>query len=219
MYNGSGSDYAKVREVGFFVVKHLECRLHFERLMRSPVLQVCNRHEKLAPHGQWEVAVCEHAPNYGAQRPPHAFGHTDLLRCVGGRELLDNTGLQAVLPEPLLGVLAALIVAPTNDVAAEGNGRQSDEQLKRLNSLVLDGQQLDGSPLGILVGYHADVIVAAYGHWHEGLHQVPLAQLEKPVDLDVGCLGVRKLLNLHHGVNVAVQDTPLECDISAVSLA
>ena len=33
---GSGSDDAKVQEVGFLAVKHLEWCLHLERLMRSP---------------------------------------------------------------------------------------------------------------------------------------------------------------------------------------
>ena len=40
MHEGSGSDDAKVREVGFLAVKQLEWRLHLERLMRGPVLEV-----------------------------------------------------------------------------------------------------------------------------------------------------------------------------------
>ena len=39
----------KVREVGFLTVKHLEWRLHLERLMRSPVFEVRHRHSQL-PH-------------------------------------------------------------------------------------------------------------------------------------------------------------------------
>ena len=38
-----------------------------------------------------------------------AFGHTNLLQRVGGGELLDSNGLQAVLPSLLPGVLAALV--------------------------------------------------------------------------------------------------------------
>ena len=138
--------------------------------MRSPVLQVRSRHEQLPPHGRCKAAVCEHAPNHGAQSPPHALGHKYFLRRVGGSELLDNTGLQAVLPKLLPGVLAALVGAPTNDAAAEGNDRRADEQFKRLKILVLVWQQVDGSPLGVVVGYLTGVIVAAYGHWREGPH-------------------------------------------------
>ena len=163
MNEGSGSNEAKVREVGFLAVKHLEWRLHLERLMRSPVLEVRRRHEQLPPHGRWEAAVCEHVPNDGARSSPHAFGHTDLLRRVGGDELLDSAGLEAVLSKLLPGVLAALVGAPTNDAAAKGNNCRADEQLKRLKSLVISGQQVDGGPLSVLVGYIVDVLVAAYG--------------------------------------------------------
>ena len=214
VHEGSGSDDAKVREIGFLAVKHLDWRLHLERLIRSPVLEVRRRHEQLPPHRRWKTTVCEHAPNHGAQSSPHAFGHTDLLRRVGGGELLNNTGLQAILR----GVLAALVGAPTNDAAAEGNNRRADEQLKRLESSVLVDQQVDGGPLGVLVGYLADFLVAAYGHWREGPRQVSVAQLERPADLVVGCFGVSELLSFSHGANFAVRGSPLECDPSAVSL-
>ena len=49
MYEGFGSDDAKVQKVGFLAVKHLEWRLHLERLMRSPVLEVRRRREQ-PPH-------------------------------------------------------------------------------------------------------------------------------------------------------------------------
>ena len=52
---GFGSNGTKVREIGFLVVKHLERRLHLERLMRSPVLEVRRRHEQLPPHGPWRT--------------------------------------------------------------------------------------------------------------------------------------------------------------------
>ena len=164
LYEGSGSDDAKVREVGFLALKNIEWCLHLERLMRSPVREVRSHHEQLPPHGRWKAAVCEHAPNHGTQSPTDAFGHTDLLRGVGGGELLDNTGLQAALPKLLSGVLAALVSAPTNDAAAEGNERRADKQLKRLKSLVLVGQQEDGGPLDVLFSYLTDVFVAAHGH-------------------------------------------------------
>ena len=80
-------------------------------------------------------------------------------------------------------------------------------------------QSLNGSPLDVLVGYLADVLVAAYGQWLERPHQVPVAQLERPVDLVVGCLGVGELLSFPHRANVEVRDRPPECDTSAVSLA
>ena len=140
----SGSDDAKVREVGFFVVKHLEWRLHLERLVQRPVLEVRSRHEQLPQYARWEAAACEHASNHRAQSTSHAFGHTDLLRCAGCGELLDNTGLQAGLPELFFGVLAGLVGAPINDAATEWGGHRADEQLKRLKSLVLVGQQVDG---------------------------------------------------------------------------
>ena len=127
---------------------------------------------------------------------------------------MDNTGLQAVLPKLLSGVLAALIGALKNDTAAEGNDCLADEQLKQLKSLVIIGQQADGGSFGVFVGYLADVLVADYDHWREGSHQV-----ERPADLVAGCLGVSKLLSFPHGANVAVQDSPLECDIGVVSLA
>ena len=219
VHEGSHSDDAKAREVGFFAVKHPEWRLHLERLMRSPVLEVRRRHEQLPPHRRWKIAVCEHAPNHCAQTSPHAFGYTNLLWHIGGGELLENTGLQAVLPKLPPGVLAALVGTPTNDTTVGGNGCRSDEQLKLLKSLVLVAQQVDGGPLGVLVGYLADVLVATYGRWREGPHQVPVAQLKRSVDLLVGCLRVRKLLNFPHGANVAVRDSPFECNTSAVSLA
>ena len=111
------------------------------------------------------------------------------MRYVGGGGFLNNTALQAILPKLLPGVLAARVGALTNDAGAEGNNRQADEQLKRLKRLVFDGQQVDGGPLGVLVGYLADVLVAAYGHWREGSHQVPVAQVERPADLVVAVLG------------------------------
>ena len=46
---GFSSDNAKVREVGFFAMKYVEWRLHFERLVLSPVLEVHSHHEQL-PH-------------------------------------------------------------------------------------------------------------------------------------------------------------------------
>ena len=39
MYEGSGSDDAKVIEVGFLAVKHFKWRLHLECLMWGPVLE------------------------------------------------------------------------------------------------------------------------------------------------------------------------------------
>ena len=39
MHEGSGSDDAKVREVGFLTVKHLKWRLHLERLVWSLFLR------------------------------------------------------------------------------------------------------------------------------------------------------------------------------------
>ena len=83
---------------------------------------------------------------------------------------MDNTGLQAVLSKLIPGVLLALVGASANDAVAEGNDRRVDEQLKRLKSLVLAGQLVDGGPLGVLVRYLADVLVVAYGHWREGPH-------------------------------------------------
>ena len=80
--------------------------------MRSLVLEARSRHEQFLPHGGWGAAICEHALNHDAQSPPHAFGHTDLLRCVGGGGLMDSTGLQAVLPKRLPGVIAALVDVP-----------------------------------------------------------------------------------------------------------
>ena len=132
--------------------------------MRSPVLEARSRHEQLPPHGRWEVIDCGHAPNHCAHSPPHTFEHTDFLLRVGGGELLENTGLQAVLSDLLPGVLAALVDAPTKDVATEMDDRRADEQLKRLKSLVLVGQQVDGGPLRVLVGDLAEVPVAAYSH-------------------------------------------------------
>ena len=87
-------------------------------------------------HGQWEASVCEHVPNHSVQSPPHAFKHTKVLWCVCGDEIFDNAGLQAVLPELILVVLAARVGTPTNDVTAEGDSRLADEQWKRLKSLL-----------------------------------------------------------------------------------
>ena len=115
--------------------------------MRSPVSEVRRRHEQLPPHGRRKTAVCEYALNHGAQSSPHAFEHIDLLRRVGGGKLLDNTGLQAVLPKLLPIVLAALVDASTNDAVAGGNDRRADEQSKRLKSSVF-ADQADGGPEG-----------------------------------------------------------------------
>ena len=99
-----------------------------------------------SPHG-WKTAVCGNTPSHGAQGSPHAFGHTDLLRHVGGGERLDNTGPQAVLPKLPPGVLTALVDPPTNDAVAEGYDRRAHKQLDPLKSLVLVGQQIDDGPL------------------------------------------------------------------------
>ena len=61
--------------------------------MRIPILEVRSRHEQLPSHGRWKTTVGEQAPNYGAQSPAHAFGHTDFFRRVGGGELLGISGL------------------------------------------------------------------------------------------------------------------------------
>ena len=124
---GSGSDDAEMREVDLPAVKHLELLLHLERLVRSPVLEVRSRHEQLLPRGRWEATVCKHAPNHGAQSPPHALvGHTEFLRRVGGGKLLNDTGLQAELPELLPSVLATLVGPPTNDTADKGDDRRAN---------------------------------------------------------------------------------------------
>ena len=120
-HEGFTSNDAKVREVGFLAVKHLEWRSHLERLVCSPVLEAHSRHQQLPPHRRWTAAVCEHAPNHGAQSSSYTLGHTDLLRRVGGGELLDNTGLQAVPPNLLPHILAALVGAPTNGTTADRN--------------------------------------------------------------------------------------------------
>ena len=62
VHEDSGSDEAKVLEVGFLVVKHREWRLHFEPLTRSPVLEICTHHEQLPLYGRWKAAVFEHTP-------------------------------------------------------------------------------------------------------------------------------------------------------------
>ena len=102
-----------------------------------------------------EASVCKNEPNHDSQSPVHAFGHTDLLWRVGGRKLLDNTRFQDVLSELLPGVLTALVDAPTNDSATEGDEHRADKQLKRPESLVLVGQQVDGGPFSVLVDYLA----------------------------------------------------------------
>ena len=102
------------------------------------------------------------------------------------REGLYQVPIAAVLPKLLPGELTALVGAPTNDTASKRDDYRADKQLKRLKNLVL----------GALVGYLADIILAAFGHWRERFHQVPVAQLERPIDFMVGCLGVRKLLSL-----------------------
>ena len=219
MHKGSRFDDAKVREVGVFAVKHLELRLHLQRFIRSPVLEVRHRHEQLPQHRRWKTAVCEHALNHDAQSSLHAFGHIDLLRRVGGGELLDNTGLQAVLPKLVPGVLAALVGAPTNDAAAEENDRQANEQFKRLKSFVLADQNVDSGPLGVLVGYLVDVLVATYSHSREGPHEGPVAQLERAADLVADYLGVSKLLSFPHGANTEVRHSPFEWDTGTISLA
>ena len=172
----SSSDDAKVRKVDLLALKHLEWRLHLERLVLSPVFEVYNRHEQLPPNRRWGAAICEHAPNHDAQNPPPTFGHTDLLRRVGGCELLDNTSPISTAETPP-GVLAALFGMPTNYAATKGNDRSADEQLKRLESLVLASQQVNGGPLGEFVGYLADVLVAAFDHWREGPVWVPVTPL------------------------------------------
>ena len=123
-----GSDDAK--KVDFLAVKHLEWRLHLKRLVRGPVLEVCSRHEHRPSYGRWNAAACEHAPNHDAQSSPHALRYTHVLRCVGGGELLDNTGLQVVLPKLLSSVVAALVRVPTNDAAAKEKYYRADEQLE-----------------------------------------------------------------------------------------
>ena len=138
--------------------------------MRSRVHEVRRDYEQLLTYRRWKTAVCEHVPNHGAQRSLQTFGHTDLLRRVGGGELLNNIGLQGILPKLLPGVLAAHVGVSTNDAAAEGNDRRADEQLKRLKNFVRVGQQVDGGSLGALISYLADVLVAAYGHWRERSH-------------------------------------------------
>ena len=50
VHEGSGSDDAKVLEVDFLTMKHLERCLHRERLVRSPILEAHSRHEQLSPH-------------------------------------------------------------------------------------------------------------------------------------------------------------------------
>ena len=145
--------------------------------------------------------------------PPTRF---DAPICFGVLVAANTWGLEAVLPNLLPSVLAALVGGPTNDAAAEGNDRRVDKHLKQLKSLILVGQQVDGGPLGILVGYLADVLVAAYGNWRKGSNQIPVAQLERPVDLVIGYLEVVKLSSLPYGANVAVQDSLLECDTSVV---
>ena len=189
MHEGSGSDNANVREVGFLAVKHLERRLHLECLVRSPSLEIQSHHEQLPLYGRWEAAVYEHVPNHSAQSPLNAFGYTDSLRHVGGGETLDKTGLQAVRPELSPAVLAALVGAPTDVASAEGDARRPDEQSKRLKSLIVVGRQVDGGPLDVLVGYNTYVLVAAYGHWREGLSQDPAIQLERQTNLWVAVLG------------------------------
>ena len=216
VHESSSSHDAKVHEVGFLAVKNPEWRLHLGCLMRSPVLEERHRHEQLPPHERWKTAVCQQAPSHGAQNSPHVFGYTDLLRRVDGCKLVDNTGLQGVLPKLLPGVLAALVGTPTNDAAMKGNGRGTDEQLKRLKSLVFAGQHVDGGRLSVFVGYLADVRVVTHNHWRKGLHQIPVAQLERSADLVVGCRGVNKLLSFPHGANVTARGSPLECNNSAV---
>ena len=132
---------------------------------------------------------------------------------------MNNTDLKLILPKLLPGVLAALVGAPTNDAVAEGNYRRADEQLKQLKSLFFAGQQADGGSLGVLVGYLADVLVAAHGHWREGPHQVPVVQLERPAVPVVDCLRMSKLLSFPYGANVTVRDSSLECDSITLSLA
>ena len=218
MHEGSGSDSANVREVGFLAVKHLERRLHLECLVRSPSLEIQSHHEQLPPYGRWEAAVYEHVPNHSAQSSPNAFGYIDSLRHVGGGEILDKTGLQAVRPELFPAVLAALVGAPTDVASAEEDERRPDEQSKRLKSLFVVSRQVNGGPPGVLVGRPTYVLVAAYGHWREGLSQDPAIQLERPDDLVGSCLGVGKLDCLPRGVNVTVQESPLEHHTSAVSI-
>ena len=179
VHQGSSSDNATVRKVDFLTVKYREWHLHLECPVRNPVLKVRSRHEQLPPHRRFKAVVCEHTRNHGVQSLPHASGHTDLLRRVGGGERLDNSGLQVLLSNLLPDVLAALGGKPTSDAADEGDDHRADEQPKRLKILVLVGQQVDGGPLRVLVGYLADVLVAAYGHWREGPYQIPLVQLER----------------------------------------
>ena len=77
---------------------------------------------------------------------------------------MDNTDLQAVLSGFLPSLLATLTDAPINDAATERDDHRADEELKRLKSLVLVGQQVDGDAFGALVSYLSGLLIAAYGH-------------------------------------------------------
>ena len=202
VHEGSNSDKAKVRQIAFSPRSILNDVSNLSALCGALLVRYAVAMNSF-PHMGDEKPLSARIHRAIAS-PPHAFGHTDLLRCVGGGERLDNTSLQAVLPVLLPGVLATLVCAPTNDKAAKRNARRANEQLNVLESLGFDGQQVNGGSLGVLV--------ASYDHWGERPNQVPVAQLEGTIDLVVGCVGVSKLLSLLHGANVAVRDNSLECD-------
>ena len=63
-----------------------------------------------------------------------------------------------------------------------------------------------------------NVLVVAFGYWREGSHQVLVEQPVRSIYLVVGCLRASKLLTFTPGANIAVLDSFLECDNSAVSL-
>ena len=83
------ADDSEVRKVDIFAVKHFARCFHLARRMGDTIAQIERRHHELSPQERRESAVNEHPVNHSAQRPPDAFGYTDLMWCVGGSEFLS----------------------------------------------------------------------------------------------------------------------------------
>ena len=125
----SGANDAKVRELNFLAVKHLQWRLHLKRLFQSPVFKVHRRH-KQPPHMNDGKLLSASMHRTMAHRVLPTRSDTPIY-C--GMLVAVNSWIIPLSKQYFRnsspGVPATLVGTPMNDAAAEGDDRGTVKQL------------------------------------------------------------------------------------------
>lgn len=119
-------------------------------------------------------------------------------------DILFYTCLQAVSVTYFASIFTVHVSANPDDSTAQENPRRADVELKLSKSLIISANQVNGGPLGQLVGNLTHIFVTSVSCRTKWLNQISVYSMKGSLHISVfGLLGVGQLAAFPYGTNVA----------------